>query len=78
MRFPFRRAALAGAAVLVVSSAQATPAAADDTVADPAQYVNPFVGTAPGGADFGHGGGAGNTFPGATAPSAGCSGARTR
>jgi predicted alpha-1,2-mannosidase len=68
LRFPFRRAALAGAAVLVVSSAPATPAAADDTVADPAQYVNPFVGTAPGGADFGHGGGAGNTFPGATAP----------
>ncbi|QIY69324.1 GH92 family glycosyl hydrolase [Streptomyces sp. RLB1-33] len=68
MRFPFRRAALAGAAVLVVSSAPAAPAAADDTVADPAQYVNPFVGTAPGGADFGHGGGAGNTFPGATAP----------
>jgi predicted alpha-1,2-mannosidase len=68
LRFPFRRAALAGAAALVVSSAPAAPAAADYTVADPAQYVNPFVGTAPGGADFGHGGGAGNTFPGATAP----------
>ncbi|MFD7471776.1 GH92 family glycosyl hydrolase [Streptomyces sp. NPDC059837] len=68
MRFPFRRAALAGAAALVVSSAPAAPAAEDYTVADPAQYVNPFVGTAPGGADFGHGGGAGNTFPGATAP----------
>ncbi|WP_405889130.1 GH92 family glycosyl hydrolase [Streptomyces sp. NBC_01136] len=68
MRFPFRRAALAGAAVLVVSTAPTAPAVADDAVVDPAQYVNPFVGTAPGGADFGHGGGAGNTFPGATAP----------
>ncbi|MGW0582930.1 GH92 family glycosyl hydrolase, partial [Streptomyces sp. NPDC002920] len=50
----------------------APPARADVTpvaeVDDPARYVNPFVGTAPGGADFGHGGGAGNTFPGATAP----------
>ncbi|MFC5202179.1 GH92 family glycosyl hydrolase [Streptomyces kaempferi] len=69
MRIPFHRAALAGAAVLVVSTTAPTaPAVADDTVADPARYVNPFVGTAPGGADFGHGGGAGNTFPGATAP----------
>ncbi|MEU9287210.1 GH92 family glycosyl hydrolase [Streptomyces sp. NPDC048275] len=68
MRFPFRRAAPAVAAVLVVSSAPLASATADDVVVDPAQYVNPFVGTAPGGADFGHGGGAGNTFPGATAP----------
>ena len=30
--------------------------------------VNPFVGTLPGAADFGTGGGAGNTFPGATTP----------
>ncbi len=30
--------------------------------------VNPFVGTLPGAADFGTGGGAGNTFPGATLP----------
>ncbi|MER5269090.1 lectin [Actinosynnema sp. NPDC002837] len=37
-------------------------------VTDPAQHVNPFVGTKPGGPDFGHGGGAGNTFPGAVAP----------
>ncbi|GAA1692371.1 hypothetical protein GCM10009745_42190 [Kribbella yunnanensis] len=37
-------------------------------VADPAQYVNPFVGTQDGGPDFGHGGGAGNTYPGAVAP----------
>ena len=31
-------------------------------------YVNPFVGTQAGAADFGTGGGAGNTFPGATLP----------
>lgn len=48
-------AGVAGAAPLVV-------------IDDPAQYVNPFVGTKPGGPDFGHGGGAGNTFPGADAP----------
>ncbi|MCD7443724.1 GH92 family glycosyl hydrolase [Streptomyces lincolnensis] len=38
------------------------------TTADLARYVNPFVGTKPGGPDFGTGGGAGNTFPGAVAP----------
>jgi predicted alpha-1,2-mannosidase len=37
-------------------------------LADLAQYVNPFIGTKPGGPDFGTGGGAGNTFPGAVAP----------
>lgn len=31
-------------------------------------YVNPFSGTAAGGPDFGTGGGAGNTYPGATLP----------
>jgi predicted alpha-1,2-mannosidase len=49
----------------------ATPASGTPTsilVSDPAQYVNAFVGTKPGGPDFGHGGGAGNTFPGADAP----------
>ncbi|WP_063794492.1 GH92 family glycosyl hydrolase [Kitasatospora sp. MBT63] len=38
------------------------------TVADPAQYVVPFVGTRPGAPSFGLGDGAGNTFPGAAAP----------
>jgi predicted alpha-1,2-mannosidase len=38
------------------------------SIEDPARYVNPFVGTRPGGTDFGHGGGAANTFPGATTP----------
>src|ERR1051325_11543365 len=51
----------------------AVPAGASDlgaqvVIDDPAQYVNPFVGTKPGGPDFGHGGGAGNTFPGADTP----------
>ncbi|XVS66927.1 lectin [Actinosynnema sp. CA-299493] len=41
---------------------------AQQAITDPAQHVNPFVGTKPGGPDFGHGGGAGNTFPGAVAP----------
>jgi predicted alpha-1,2-mannosidase len=36
--------------------------------ADPAQHVDVFTGTAARAADFGTGGGAGNTFPGATAP----------
>ncbi|WP_280267843.1 GH92 family glycosyl hydrolase [Nocardia wallacei] len=35
---------------------------------DPTAYVNPFVGTQDGGPDYGHGGGAGMTFPGAVAP----------
>lgn len=37
-------------------------------VADPAQYVNAYVGTRQREPDFGNGGGAGNTFPGASAP----------
>jgi len=51
-----------------VAPASAAPAATQVVIDDPAQYVNPFVGTQPGGPDFGHGGGAGNTFPGADAP----------
>ncbi|NUQ98571.1 MAG: glycoside hydrolase family 92 protein, partial [Streptomyces sp.] len=65
-------AAALTSAVLLASplpAASAAPATAEPARAtdDPAGYVNPFVGTAPGGTDFGHGGGAGNTFPGATA-----------
>ncbi|GAA2143118.1 GH92 family glycosyl hydrolase [Kitasatospora kazusensis] len=37
-------------------------------ISDPARYVNPFVGTRQGAVDYGNGGGAGNTFPGAGAP----------
>ncbi|HEU5470594.1 MAG TPA: lectin [Actinophytocola sp.] len=54
-------------AVLPSEPAAAAPAP-QVVIDDPAQYVNPFVGTKPGGPDFGHGGGAGNTFPGADAP----------
>src|SRR4051812_10072274 len=51
------------------SAAHAAPAARPAvTISDPAQYVNTYVGTQPGATDFGHGGGAGNTFPGADAP----------
>src|SRR3954453_20377594 len=35
---------------------------------DPARYVNTFNGPEPGAQDFGTGGGAGNTFPGAVLP----------
>lgn len=37
-------------------------------VDDPASFVNPFAGTDARNVDFGTGGGAGNTFPGAVAP----------
>ncbi|WP_245984956.1 GH92 family glycosyl hydrolase [Streptomyces tateyamensis] len=47
---------------------QAVAATQHYTVNDPAQWVNPFVGTQQGATDFGNGGGAGNTFPGAVAP----------
>src|SRR4051812_32255187 len=51
------------------SAAHAAPAARPAvTISDPAQYVNAFTGTQPGDTDFGNGGGAGNTFPGADAP----------
>jgi len=52
------------AAVAPAMPALAAPAAQ----ADLAKWVNPFVGTRPGGADHGTGGGAGNTFPGAVVP----------
>lgn len=63
-------AALLASVALVPAAAPAAGAApADDgPVQDPAQYVNPFTGTKPGGPDFGHGGGGGNTFPGSVAP----------
>jgi predicted alpha-1,2-mannosidase len=50
--------------------AQAAPKKASPavTISDPAQYVDAYVGTQPGATDFGNGGGAGNTFPGADAP----------
>lgn len=59
---------------VVAAMAPAAPALAAangpaaQTAQDLAKWVNPFVGTRPGGADQGTGGGAGNTFPGAVAP----------
>ncbi|MDX6346610.1 MAG: hypothetical protein QOF84_1400 [Streptomyces sp.] len=50
------------------SPAQASPKAAADAPRDLVPYVNPLVGTKPGGPDFGTGGGSGNTFPGADVP----------
>lgn len=59
--------AAVAAVVLLAPPARAGVMSAG-SVADPARYVNPFVGTRPGGVDWGHGGGGGNTFPGASAP----------
>lgn len=63
----------------ISAQAPAEPAAAASTdtthptrpiaTADPVTLVNPFIGTQTGAADFSTGGGAGNTFPGATLPS---------
>ncbi|WP_284743127.1 GH92 family glycosyl hydrolase [Amycolatopsis sp. RTGN1] len=62
------RAGLAFLTLAVTAAvAPAVPAAAAPAT-DFAKWVNPFVGTRPGGADHGTGGGAGNTFPGAVAP----------
>ncbi|WP_367129580.1 lectin [Saccharothrix sp. HUAS TT1] len=63
-----RLRATALAALTLAALAVALPTGAAQAITDPAQHVNPFVGTKPGGPDFGHGGGAGNTFPGAVAP----------
>ncbi len=60
--------AISVVAAALPSAAAAAPAGTAAMAGDPAQYVNTFVGTKPGGPDFGHGGGAGNTFPGAVAP----------
>ena len=59
-----RRCLILGCAALIFLLAAAGPAAAKR----PAAYVNPFMGTEAGAQDFGTGGGAGNTYPGATVP----------
>lgn len=65
------------AALMVSVTITAVPASAASpdralqqggTVDDLARWVNPYIGTKPGGADHGTGGGAGNTFPGADVP----------
>ncbi|MGC0311816.1 putative alpha-1,2-mannosidase [Kitasatospora acidiphila] len=74
-RRPHRRGAIALTACVTLMAAaglQRAPEAAATTrhitVSDPAQWVNPFVGTAQGAPDYGNGAGGGNTFPGAVAP----------
>jgi predicted alpha-1,2-mannosidase len=59
-----RRRAATGAAALALLAAPAGAAAAGDSL----RAVDPLVGTAPGAPDFGTGGGAGATFPGAVVP----------
>ena len=59
-----RRAATLALLLAVVALSGASAAAEPDLAA----HVNPFTGTSARAADFGTGGGAGNTFPGATAP----------
>jgi predicted alpha-1,2-mannosidase len=60
-----RSGAAAAAAIASALLLAAAPAAATQR---PAALVNPFQGTEAGAEDFGTGGGAGNTYPGATAP----------
>ncbi len=66
-RLRFRAGLTFLALAVTAAVAPAVPAAAAPAT-DFAKWVNPFVGTRPGGADHGTGGGAGNTFPGAVAP----------
>lgn len=60
-----RRAAIAFAVLLCACGRVGGAPPADS---DPASLVNPFTGTDAGAPDFGTGGGAGNTYPGATVP----------
>ncbi|HEV7897587.1 MAG TPA: GH92 family glycosyl hydrolase, partial [Planosporangium sp.] len=61
-------AALPAQAATVPAAGSGALAVKADADADLARYVNPFSGTEPGGPDFGTGGGAENTFPGADVP----------
>src|SRR6476469_9716138 len=65
MRWGAIRGSAAIAASLTVLLLAVAPAVASK---HPADLVNPFQGTEAGAEDFGTGGGAGNTYPGATAP----------
>ncbi|GGM35655.1 alpha-1,2-mannosidase [Longimycelium tulufanense] len=60
------------AAAVIAALVPAAPVAAEPGAGgapeDLARWVNPFVGTEPGGPDHGTGGGAGNTFPGPMVP----------
>jgi predicted alpha-1,2-mannosidase len=59
-------AAILAIVALTLTAVDAAPA--DATAPRPDRFVNPFVGTQSGAEDFGTGGGAGNTFPGAVVP----------
>lgn len=59
---------VAGSVALVLALCPFASASAAPSKRDYARYVNPFVGTLQSAPDFGTGGGAGNTFPGATVP----------
>src|SRR3982751_1743091 len=63
-------AVLATAVLVPARDAFAAPVlpGGNDAATDLARYVNPLSGTQPGGPDFGTGGGAENTFPGADVP----------
>ena len=61
-----RLVAVTTALLLAGSVVVALPGGAADR--DPASWVNPFVGTDASAANYGTGGGAGNTYPGATVP----------
>ena len=75
-----RRVRLLTACVAAASVVVAVPGTAADLggrsasaigatgASDPARWVNPFVGTDASAANYGTGGGAGNTYPGATVP----------
>jgi predicted alpha-1,2-mannosidase len=56
------------AATASADTSHAAPSGHSSSVSDPAQYVNPFIGTAVGAKDQGTGGGAGNTYPGPVLP----------
>ena len=65
------RRVVTAAAVVAVAAAVLPGSAAPPSqphLSGPAQWVNPFVGTAASAQNFGTGGGAGNTYPGATVP----------
>ena len=66
----WRAAAVIGTALtMLVAPWMATSAsAASPKAQDLAQWVDPYIGTQPGDADMGTGGGAGNNFPGADVP----------
>ncbi|WP_225978576.1 GH92 family glycosyl hydrolase [Gandjariella thermophila] len=55
-------------ALAPLTTATAQPGAAAPAAQDLARWVNPYIGTKPGDADMGTGGGAANTFPGADVP----------